>query len=128
MSPINDNILVYISSSISWTLIYFDYLISTKTYHECIDIIDENKKDFADNSTCQYNETIPGELKTRISQIEYFKYYLEPNPDIKDNLITKMNWNLSKSEGINPEEGLMKRFRKSIMIFDIFFVLAYFIL
>lgn len=124
MSPLNKNLLATISSSISWTVLYLDFLVETSTFNSCTDITDENRKDFADNSTCQYNQTIPPDLKSKIAEIEYFKYYMTPNKEINKDLITDLEWRMSKNEGLDMEKNLMKEFRKSARVMSGFLLVS----
>ena len=118
ISPLNDNILRHLSSAISMTLIYLKHLITTTTYMDCTAEFEENKKHQMDDTGCLYNEPISQYVQDQMKNIQTFNYYLQPNPNISDNLLIDMDWSISKIEGINPEANMMKRF-KSESIFAI---------
>ena len=110
ISPLNDNILRHLSSAISMTLIYLKHLITTSTYIACTAEFEENKKNSLDDDGCIYNEPISQYIRDEMKNIQTFNFYLEPNPNVTDNLLIDMEWSISKIEGINPENNLMKRF------------------
>jgi hypothetical protein len=121
MSPLNRNIFQYTSSAISLTLIYLERIITRKSFENCSDVTDENKKEQIDLETCLYTDGINVDMRESMKEIETFEFYIEPNPDYKEELLVNMEWSLSKVEGINVENNLMidfinKGFKEMIFV------------
>ena len=111
ISPLNDNILKNVSSAISMTYIFLKHFITTTTFVQCNETLDESNKNQVNDLGCIYNEPITEHIRDELKTIQTFKYYIEPNQEVTDDLLVDMKWSLSKVEGINPEKNLLHRFK-----------------